>query len=330
MKKISEITERDLNRINAGCSVTIYEMLDAVRFKVEVGYDYINVLSSKGRLIQDVDAIVNTVNRSILDFSYSLPVSEIYDKFGECHMWFCYFPEQKTKTITYEHIAPGTFVIVNFFTKDKSKKSDDIVNYIGKAKGFPVVKYGHFQASNFTGNEISLTNLTGGKSWSGNGLGYIEGLIVDIDGSQYCIDVFDTKPTIEPSTKLIYRDTIIEDFIHVVPKECFEKEYDSDHTYLQSICNLFLEYVNRTNIFSTMWIEEEDIQPPIEGYIGDIDYDRLPPTVRIACKGNGVFKNVLRILIVTFSYSPFENRFRRFSDNDRFILNDIVANFRNK
>ena len=331
MKRISEITEKDLNRINAGCSVIIYEKLDAVRFKVEVRDGAsVAVLTSKGRPIQDVDAIVNMMIRSILDFSHGLPISEIYDKFGECHMWFCYFPEKKTKTITYENIEPGTFVITNFFTKDKSKKSDDIINYIGKAKGFPIIKVGQFKSSEFTGDDISLTNLTDGKSWSGNGLGYIEGLVVDVDGNQYCIDIFDTKPKIEPSTKLIYRDTIIEDFIHVVPEECFESEFESDHSYVESICNLFLEYVNRTNIFSTMWIEEEDVEPPIEGYIGDIDYDRLPSTVKIACKGNSVFKNVLRILLVTFSYSPSSNRFSRFSLKDRTFLNDVLTKFRDK
>lgn len=326
MKKISEITEKDLNRLNAGCSVVIYEKLDAIRFKVEIGYDYINVLSSKGRLVQDVDAIVNTSTRSILDFSYSLPVSEIYDKFGECYMWFCYFPAKKTKVIAYDNIEPGTFVITNFFTKDKSKKSDDIVNYIGDAKGFPVIKVGQFNESDFT----DLTVLTDGKTWSGNDINNIEGLIIDIEGSQYCLDVVNTKPEIEASTKLIYRDTIIEDFIHVVPKEFFEKEFDSDHTYITSICNLFLEYVNRTNIFSTMWIEEEDVEPPIEGYIGDIDYSSLPSTVGLACKGNSVFKNVLRILLITFSYSPFENRFKRFKQSDREFLNNLLVEFRNK
>lgn len=327
MKRISEITDKDVNRINAGCSVIVYEKLDAVRFKVEVGYDYVNVLTSKGRLIQDVDAIVNTVNRSILDFSFSLPVSEIFDKFGECHMWFCYFPAKKTKIISYENIEPGTFVLTSFFTKDKSKKSDDILNYINGADGYPIINTVKVTSAD---DVNSVDVLTCGKTWSGNTIDNIEGLIIDIDGNQYCIDLADTKPYIESSTKLIYRDTIIEDFVHVVPKECFEKEYESDSTYVQSICNLFLEYVNRTNIFSTMWIEEEDVEPPIEGYIGDIDYDRLPSTVKLACKGNGVFKNVLRILLVTFSYSPFENRFKRFSDKDRLILNEIVSNFRNK
>ena len=58
--------------------------------------------------------------------------------------------------------------------------------------------------------------MTGGKTWSGNDIDDIEGIILSCGKMNYKITVTDTTPDIEKTTKKLYRDTILENFCNVV------------------------------------------------------------------------------------------------------------------
>ena len=104
----------------------------------------------------------------------------------------------------------------------------------------------------------------------------------------------------------------------------------SDDDYIKKVCSLFLEFINTTNIFGKIFVEPEDLLPPNAGYIGDIDYNSLPATVSIICKGNDTYKNILRILLVTFNRSVFENKFKNFSYETREKMTNILVRINSK
>ena len=125
--------------------------------------------------------------------------------------------------------------------------------------------------------------------------------------------------------KVLYYPAVLENFCHVVNNNVdIDSIVSGDKEYVDIIYDLFMEYINNTNIFKKMYIEDEDLLPPNSGYIGDIDYDSLPPTVKVICKVNNTYKNILRILLITFNRSVFDNKFKNFNRETREKLTNIL------
>ena len=328
IKEFKNITEKDLNYMKTH-QVTVTEKLDLIYFKVFVTEEKIDVFTSRNKPITKIDQIVNSVYKDIVEFCKELDHQKIFDTFGVCEIGFFYRPVIQTCTIKYQ--SAFKFIVGNLFTKNKEKKNVDIIKSIipGIDVLTPIcIKENISDIPDDLNNDIdNAIYLTGGKTWSGNSIYEIEGLILTCGRLNYQIIINHVEPKIEKTTKKLYRDTILENFCSfVMTSEDCQHILDWKNTsYVGKICALFLIYIDKTNIFTKLQLEPEDLLPPNAGYIGDIDYDRLPTTVSLICRGNDIYKNILRILLVTFNRSVFDNKFKNFSNDIRAKLTQILA-----
>lgn len=328
IKEFKNITERDLAYMRTH-KVTVVEKLDMIYFKVSITDTQVCALTSKNKQIGKVDCIVNSIYKDIVDFVSSNIEShhyELYKEFGNCNCGFFYKPVEKTCTIAYRNCS-DKFILGNLYTQDKKLNDiDKFASIINVSVLKPICVKDHICDFDDINNGIEIVRkMTGGKTWSGNDIDDIEGIILSCGKMNYKITVTDTTPDIEKTTKKLYRDTILENFCHVVNNNVdIDSIVSGDKEYVDIIYDLFMEYINNTNIFKKMYIEDEDLLPPNSGYIGDIDYDSLPPTVKVICKVNNTYKNILRILLITFNRSVFDNKFKNFNRETREKLTNIL------
>ena len=339
MKNISKITDKEINIFSDKKYLGVYEILDMIYFKMRISKGIRLVINSKGKIIGDIDIIVNSIYKDIMDFCNSFDFNSLYNKYGQITIGFFYLPVHKTKHIVYNNIPENTFILSDYYVENKNFRgkinfdefvgdkfnfisgwNDNIGPYIGK------VKLGEWFDKNSDHQKLIykiFDNMNSASPVSGNDISDIEGIILKSDQKSYKLLMNDSKPKIEVESKLIYRDTLLESFIHSVPDDKRNAILDSDKDYKDKIYDLFLEYIDNTDFFNTMWFDDDDLIPPIDGYIGDLSYDMVPPIVAIVCRKNPIYKNVLRILLVTFSNAG--NNFDRFKDKDKHILYDIIS-----
>lgn len=327
MKNFSEITKDELLYLKSH-PVEVRELLDMIRFTVKVGNDKsFSVLNSKGRPIGKSDCIVNSVNKEILDFAERFnPAShvEFYEAFGGCIIGFFYLPVNKTKQITYSSYSRPVFILSDFYTNDKSLNNiSDLLSYVGECgfgnfsvSGYPIIKTFDCLPDSILPDDTNyniIKSLCGESTFSGNNIDDIEGVVISSGKLRFIVRLNDSSSEIERSTKLIYRDVIIEDFIKVITDEDLRNAVSSKSDYCDRIQELFLSYINKTDIFSTTVFEPEDLLPPMCGYFGDVSYEYLNSTVGFVCKRNELYKNILRILLISFD-GKNKKKFYRFPE----------------
>jgi hypothetical protein len=337
IKELRDITEKDLAYMQTH-QVTVTEKLDLIYFKVILNDTGVTTVTAKNKPITEIDQIVNSVYKNIISFvdrHIKSNYDSIYNSIGNCEIGFFYRPVPRTCVIEYNNIDHD-FIIGNLFTSVKNNNDiDKLASLIGDVSVLKPICIkericdipDHYDSINI------VYEMTDGKTWSGNSIYEIEGIILTCGKLHYKVTVNHTEPNIEKTTKKLYRDTLLENFCNVIlDKNNTNTDYvlDGDSTYVEKIGLLFLDYINRTNIFTKMYIEPEDLLPPNVGYIGDIDYDAFTPTVKLICKGNELYKNILRILLITFNRSVFENKFKCFNDDVRSKLTQILTRINTK
>ena len=349
MKDIARITDSDIEKYKKR-KFDVYEKLDMIYFKIHIDADGYSVVNSKGRTINKVDVVVNSVNRDILNFA-EIVAPDLYELFGDMKIGFFYLPVQKTRNITYHmhtseiHDVSNVFILSDWYVEDKSKKDTGslvlvLANSISGSE-FKIItglgdKIGPYMGTASLGEWFDrnmdpvecatelIKNAGIDKTFTGNDITEIEGLVLRDGAKSYQIQINDTRSCIEPSSKLIYRDVFLESFIRTLDEETMDRVLDNpDKDYVEKICDLFVEYVNVTDFFKTMLFEEDDLVPPVDGYIGDMSYSMLPPIVSVICKKMPVYKNALRTLLVTFSSPDNKRKFERFKPEVGTVMESI-------
>lgn len=317
IKEFKNITDKDLVYMRTH-KVTVTEKLDMIYFKVAITNDGVYPLNSKNKDICEVDCIVNSVYKNIVDFvndKIASKYNELHNEFGDCVCGFFYKPVPKTCTITYDS-CKDEFIFGNLYTTSKELNDiDRFASIINVSVLKPICLKDCICDFDDINDSLDIVRkMTDGKTWSGNNIDNIEGIILSCGKMNYKVTITDTKPHIEKTTKKLYRDTILENFCRVIDNNNEEAEniINSDKKYVDKIYDLFMLYVNKTNIFTKMYIEDEDLLPPNTGYIGDIDYSSLPSTIRLVCRNN-IYKNILRILLITFNRNVVGNKFNNFN-----------------
>ena len=107
--------------------------------------------------------------------------------------------------------------------------------------------------------------------------------------------------------------------------------YNSKKTYIEKVCKLFLDFMNKTDVFSKYKFDAEDFLPPIHGYIGDVDVEAIPDEdVKTICKVNSVAKNILRLFLHTFTNPISNNKFKDLNVDDVSALNMLTISLKYK
>ena len=336
----------------------VQEKLDMYYFRVEI--TKVGAIAMKGsteNVISDIDCITNTMYKDICNFVDTVinPVrNDIITEYGELRVGFFYNPKQRYHIIDYSKHNPalaGKFILSDTYaynsnviptiskygklmtylklysTNDEMYCSEDDVIFNSSSYNIDKVKR-HIEAYLEAPSWPTLTYLIGNfKPITGLRSTDAEGFIIRAKSKNiiYQITVNDVNShEIDKSTKLIYRDTVLQSFINTL-KGNENSIVNEKDTYVDKISKLFLFYIENTDLFSKYSFDPEDLLPPHIGYMGDVDLDIIPnQNVKIFCMHNEVSKNIFRLLLHTFSRNVSDNKFSSFDVDDQKFLKDLT------
>lgn len=358
IKEFKNISPEELEVLyNEG--FTVQEKLDMYYFRVEI--TKVGAIAMKGsteNVISDIDCITNTMYKDICNFVDTVinPVrNDIITEYGELRVGFFYNPKQKYHIIDYNKHNPtlaGKFILSDAYAYDKNiipsiSKYGKLMTYL-KLYSVNNEMYRSdedtcsFSSSSYNIDEVkrNITEYLKSPSWPTlvyliNKFRPITGLkSIDVEGFiirstnkniiyQITVNNVNTQE-VDKSTKLVYRDTVLQSFINTVSGNTYNI-IDKNDTYINKVSKLFLFYIENTDLFSKYSFDPEDLLPPHIGYMGDVDLDIIPDqNVKIFCMHNEVNKNIFRLLLHTFSRNVSDNKFSSFTAEDQKYLKDLT------
>lgn len=303
--------------------VVVSEMIDGLRFKVMFSDSGYVLKTAKGKVIDEIDCIVNSFYRELTEHMSNIITKHrmitVVKHFGKCEAQFIYIPQQKYNVISYNNYDKKRVVFCSLFTQDKELLNESLFyNIFSDAiENFPIV-----DEHNGIDDSFSINDMCRKETFTGNSIDDIEALILESGKLRCKVVINDTHVDIDPTTKKIYRDSIIEDFAKVMSDVDIDSLFGYDDSYVDCICNMFYEYINKTDIRNKVYIDAEDLLPPSMCNVGDLDIDVLPSTAKLICS-NKFNMNVLRLLLVTFNTENY-HKFDGFSEPVKIILSNIL------
>lgn len=310
MKKLNEkLSAKDIKSLRRGY-VSVYEKMDMIYFKVAIkGKGDFEVRSKKGNVFTQVDCVCNSFVNEVVNFANSLPADRLFDDFGQIVIGFFYHPKRVKRFIEYNNIPDDTFILSDYYVKDKEKRDDYLIIEILSPFCPYNVDIGTYMF-NFrfsSDSELNVENVKRvvkerGLTFSGNDVDDIEGVILrTVDGKAFSVPFKETPEVDDKISRLLYRDMIVADFLSVMSDKLFTIKAND---YVTHMSRAFVEYINSTDIFNRMCIESEDLLPPANGnVIGNLSTDLLDPIMTSIC-ANPLYANTFRVLLMAFS--PFK------------------------
>lgn len=280
IKELNTLSNAELNNL-LDTDISIIEKIDAPYYSIENNNGEIKVLKSNHEEISEIDVILNSVNRNIL--SVSKNITETI-KGNNYKIGFWFFPVEKPRFISYPKYNQK--IMISDYSGDISEK--DIKNLC--AHGLlepPIIANLHVdnrllsKIKKYIDGDISsmffLYDITkNSKKYTGTNIQDMEGVIFKTKKHPYQIILNEAKlEDNTASSKKIYRDVILKDFLYWYDKNL---PYIEGDTLLKKITNLFSKYIKTTDISTRYKIEKDDLIPPAYGYIGGFGMDMLPDT----------------------------------------------------
>ena len=363
IKDFLKISRKDLDYLMTH-EFTVWEKLDMCYFRVEITkIGAIPLKGSTGRVISDIDCVTNSLYKDICDFVNKNvnPIrNQIIDEYGEGYIGFFFLPVTEYHKINYTHLKPKTAILsdwsydikitdskgyfyiqhlVNLLGVEQppliatwNTSDEDNISYVHKDFSYALQTYLENTVEDTTS---TLLNCLMGTPYgpSGNYVNSIEGLIIRTDKFQYQIKINDTEDNIDKSTKLIYRDTLLNSIAEYYSKNKspLDEAFNKEESYIDRVSKLFLSYIENTDLFAKFSIDPEDLLPPTSAYFGDIDFDMISDNnVKLICKYNEVNKNIFRLFLHTFAQKISEDKFNSLSDSTKAALNDLIIHLKYK
>lgn len=353
IKNIETISKKDFNYLLSN-PFAVVEKLDMLYFRVQITkVGVIPLKNSTGKVISDIDCITNTVYKEICEFVNNSinPVRNILiEKFGEGYIGFFYLPVTKYNKISYKNFEAGTFILsdwsypLNILNADDSDKINDLSDILNVASppilaqvfdpktDISTVENIRHQLTNYIeGNinnlEFAISVIPDYTHDVANNM--MEGIIFRNDKFQYQVSLVDNNDSInsDKSVKLSYRNVILNSIAEFYEKNksTLDTVFETKESYVDKVSYLFLKYIDNTDIFSKYSFDPEDLLPPSNSYIGDIDFDMIADAnVKLICKYNEVHKNIFRMFLHTFAVKTSENKFKELSPEIVNILNNLI------
>lgn len=363
IKDFFKISKKDLDYLMTH-EFTVWEKLDMCYFRVEITkIGAIPLKGSTGRVISDIDCVTNSLYKDICDFVNKNvnPIrNQIIDEYGEGYIGFFFLPVTEYHKINYTHLKPKTVILSDWsydikMNDDKgyfrildlakllrveqpplvttwNTSDEDNISYMHK--DFSYVVQAYLENTDEDATHTLLNYLMGNPYGpSGNYVSSIEGLIIRTDKFQYQIKINDTEDNIDKSTKLIYRDTLLNSIAEYYSKNksSLDDVFNKEESYIDRVSKLFLSYIENTDLFAKFSIDPEDLLPPTSAYFGDIDFDMISDSnVKLICKYNEVNKNIFRLFLHTFAQKISEDKFSSLTDSTKAALNDLIIHLKYK
>lgn len=345
IKQLTTISKKDFDYL-VNHPFIVVEKMDMLYFRVQVtNVGTIPIKNSSGKVISDIDCLTNTVYKEICEFVNTNinPVrQDLINRYGEGYIGFFYLPVHTYNKITYKDIEPRSVILSDWSYQMNLLNTEDTPRINELSELLKVYSPSVLLDVNDTQQNIDsiktniieyLENNISNKEFVENIITMssddIEGIIFRTDKFQYQVSLVpvDVSLNIDKSTKLSYRNIILSSVAdyYTKNKELLDSEFRAKTSYIDKIIHLFLKYIDSTDIFSKYSLDPDDLLPPSNSYIGDIDYDMISDAnVRLICKYNAVHKNIFRLFLHTFAVKTSENKFKGFSKSQTDILNNLI------
>lgn len=131
----------------------------------------------------------------------------------------------------------------------------------------------------------------------------------------------------ERNAKRMYRDIVLTSFASEMMKnkDLLEKLTNSTDSYVEKVSDLFIKYIETTDLFSKYKIEDTDLLPPGSELLGRVTYDSIPNNTAVTlCKFSPVYENIFRLLLHSLSKKISDNKFSELPDNISNYLNELI------
>ena len=290
-----------------GFDIVVEEMIDAPFVSVvldQENYTY-SILKSNGEEVSTVDIILNSMYADISEF-----VKTVFAKLNEKDYRYAkfgmfYFPSETPRSTTYTKYV-GKFMLSyvhgGITEADIFASSDKWLTVTPYIITYQYTQKVYVDILNYVnGDEDALFTaslLTGAYKRIDKNRTHIqdmEGIVVKTPYGNFKLTLHKTKEVTDISERKMCRDLIMKDFIRWFYNEDVRPIND---TYQNIVCNLFLKYVNTTDISTRYSFEADLLTPPIVGYVGDITYELLDDNNVIEiCKHNSILKGIFKILL---------------------------------
>lgn len=280
IRELNSLSDNELNNL-FDTDISIIEKIDAPYFFIEKVNGEPKVYKSNHEEINEIDAVLNSVYRNILNVSKSISET-IKGNNYKIGLW--YFPVEKPRFISYPKYKEK--IMISDYSGDITESDINALIEHGLLN-IPVIGNIHIDEKlisklksyingDLSGLFLLYDIIKKQKPYSGTPLQNMEGVIFKTNKHPYQIIINDSKIIDkEASSKKIYRDVILKDFIYWYNKNL---PYIEGDTLLKKITYLFSKYINATDITNRYKIERNDLIPPAYGYIGGLGLDIVPNT----------------------------------------------------
>jgi len=314
LRNFKDITPKDLEYLRSH-RVMVEEKLDLPYFKIYVFEDKLVILNKRGVVVDDILCTINSFWENVREFVYTNiePIREkLFAEFGRCTIGMFYCPVEKPNYIKYPKLV-GEFIFSDIYTENKQAndyykiRNFDVIKDLRSTVADRIAYLPDTISPDDAPEDICYKLLSKCGTVSDNYISNIEGIVLASGPVVYQVSNKVPGITDDKATRKLYRDAFVTDFACSMSMEDIDNIISVSENYLDCIWRMFLDYVEKTNIFSRIFIEKEDLLPPMVGEIGPVCFKYLPKTAEMVCKSNPLYENILRLFLATF------NRTKRFT-----------------
>lgn len=302
IKHLREYNRKHLNSISSQ-TVKITEKIDAPYFTIVYNEGAPTILKSNHTPLSDVDCLLNSnyeyIRKAILRLFGNLGAPK-----GEFGIW--YVPNKSPWKEKYPKYA-GKIILarysadINIFAVTHLQKNGILpppVLFEGKFTPEQIKTFESY-LNGKTGDIMFLTKILKGVRYHGTPITDMDGIIIKIGAYSYQIPIKETKEPEQDKSRKMYRDVVLKDFLKWFKTQNAEFGNENDYIFLMS--SIFLQYIKDTDLITKYSISGEDLVPPSNGLMGDLNFDLISDsTVRTICLNDPVRKGIYRILLNTF------------------------------
>jgi len=315
---IKEISRADIALFskNVGGGLSIEEKIDAPYFSIYITNDGASsIRKSNGDLVDFVDYTMNSLYKDVMDFSQKLAETIKGEEEQEYVVEVFYFPSETPRTIPYPEYA-GKFMISKVSKLNETKTdfeqidSIDFYNLLEDEKEKVVLKpiyklelteerldFITKYTSGIYGEAMLMSKLL--KEYvKPSKLMKAEAYLLRLGKKVFRVQINDKEILTDNIERKMSRDIVLKDFAEWAYGN--KISIPDRLTYIGKVCDLFKEYINNTDVLNKYSLTEEDLTPPIIGYIGEMTYEFIPDkTVELILKNDQARRAIFKVILST-------------------------------
>lgn len=325
---------------NVGAELLVEEKLDAPFFKIYISNDgVICIKKANDKELDFVDYTINSIYKDVIDFSDKLAEKLKDGSKYEYRLDLFYFPVATPRSITYEQFE-GKYVLSDMWElsgEDYVKKDyEDSFKLLHEKLGDVLYKKPYQlrtiddklialieKYTNGTDSELMFISKLFGKTIKSSDIIKAEAYIFRIGTSVLKVTLNEKESLDDEVERKMSRDIVLKDFIDWFWSNNIK--IPTGLIYIDTVSELFLEYINHTDVLNKYSLTEDDMTPPFVGYIGSIDTSFISNKIVVAIIENDPTRRAIyKILLAALRKHIYKKKDDILTNKNVDDFNEIV------